>query len=106
MTSVFERCHCSNLLYLMDDRLSLQYGTFTANVEGRYLVIIPEMLPAGDDGITPTGRYLICCIDPERGSCHFILEQDEKYEWISEALHPFITKDLLSLIAEAIESKK
>jgi hypothetical protein len=82
-----------------------QYGSFAVKLDSCYVAIHPEMYPA-KTGIAPSGRYFIYCIDPVQGSCHFIIKQDENYEWFSEFLPPFITKDLVGLIAEAIESKK
>jgi len=81
------------------------YGSFAVTFDGSYVAIHAEMYPA-KTGITPSGRYLIYCIDPVQGSCHFIIEEDDNYEWFSDVLPPFITKDLVSLIAEAIKSKK
>lgn len=85
--------------------IDYQHDSFTAPFEHGYISVHPEMAPAAK-GISPTGRYIIYCIDPAHGSCHFIIEQDENCEWFCEVLPPIITKDLVGLIAEAIESKK
>lgn len=81
------------------------YGSFMLMLDSCIVAVHPEMHPA-KTGITLSGRYFVYCIDPDRGTCHFILEQDENCDWFSEFLPPFITKDMVGLIAEAFESKK
>ena len=78
-----------------------QYGTFCVEFEAAgekgMLMILPEMEPA-EVGIKPTERYFIYCIHLERGGMSFIIEQDEKEEWYSDRLPPFIDADLVAWI--------
>lgn len=73
------------------------YGSLTEyfdlNGQSVYFSIHPEMYPA-ETGIAPTGRYLIYCIHPVHGSCHFIVEQDKDYVWQSEHYPHLLTRKL------------
>ena len=81
------------------------YGSFTTHfdIEGEsmFIAIHPEMYQA-KQGISPSGRYFIYCIHPERGSCTFILEQDEHGTWFSERLPPFIDENLVAWLGRQI----
>ena len=83
----------------------LNFGSFTTyfDIEGEsaYIAVHPEMHPT-NTGISPTGRYFIYCIHPERGSCSFILEQDEHGTWFSGDLPSFIDGNLVAGLGRQI----
>lgn len=56
-------------------------------------------------GLKAMGSYFIYCVHPERGGMSFIIEQDEKEEWYSDRLPPFIDAELVAWIGEQIEEK-
>lgn len=103
---------CSTSVLLTKDKYFVMeqpdYGSFTEyfELEGHsiYFAVHPEMNPY-KNSILATGQYFVYCIDPIHGSCHFIIEQDEKYKWTSEHLPSFINPDLVGWIGERIEFK-
>lgn len=81
------------------------YGSFTTyfEIEGEnaFLAIHPEMKPT-IVGIKLSGRYFIYCIHPKRGSCTFVLQQDEHGTWYSTDLAPFIDESLVAALGRQI----
>lgn len=77
--------------------------TFHEGSETGYLAVHPEMAPA-KVGIKPLGSYFIYCIHPVRGSCTFIVEQDEACRWFSERHPPFISLAFIEWIGSQIEN--
>ncbi|MBE7171957.1 MAG: hypothetical protein INR73_15325 [Williamsia sp.] len=75
--------------------------TFHEGTETGYLAVHPEMYPA-NPGIRPSGNYFIYCIHPERGSCTFVVKQDENCKWFSEKKLLFISDAFVEWIGEQI----
>jgi len=83
--------------------LDYQHGSFIVPFEDGYISIHPEMAPK-TKGISPTGRYFIYCLHYVKGSCTFIVEQNEYCNWIANTHPPFIDQDLIDWIGKKIES--
>lgn len=90
----------------MENSISDLYGAFSAEFQmgGQQWLqhIIPEIAPA-KKGLKPLDSYFIYCVHPERGSITFIIEQDEKLNWICEHRPPFIDPVLILWIGKTIE---
>ncbi len=91
------------------DSLSDLYGAFSIEFkmqgEPWLIHIIPEMAPARV-GLKALGSYFIYCVHPERGSITFIIEQDEKDNWICDKLPPFIDPVMVAWIGKTIEESQ
>jgi hypothetical protein len=86
----------------MSDTLN-QHGSFLVQTpEGGYINVNPELSPEPSD-VSPTGRYHVFYAHPERGSCTFVVEQDENCTWVSEHKPPFVTGEFVEWIGDRIE---
>ncbi len=91
------------------DSINDLYGAFSVQFkmdDQPWLIhIIPEMAPA-TVGLKPLGSYFIYLVHPERGSVTFIIEQDEKDNWICSRLPPFIDPIMVTWIGKTITESK
>ena len=78
--------------------------TFTDRGHTWYLAIHPEMVPV-NKGISPSGNYFIYCTHPTRGSCSFIIEQDEHCNWLSTCHPPYIPSEIIGWLGARIENR-
>lgn len=78
--------------------------TFTDGDHVWYFAVHPEMYPVRE-GISPSCNYFIYCTHPTRGSCSYLIEQDENCFWYSKAADPFITKEIIDWLGTNIERR-
>jgi len=83
------------------------YGSFSesfdVNGQSGLLFIHPEM-SAATFGMAPTGRYYIYCFYPRKGSCVFIVEQNEKFMWFARFSAPYVSHEFIRWIGCKIEN--
>ena len=66
------------------------------------LAIEPEMLPY-NNGVSPTGKYIVDCIHPMYGFYSFTIEQNDRYRWESASSPFFITNRIIEWIGMKIQ---
>lgn len=85
------------------EEIDFQQGSFNAQFKTGYVSVHPEMKPEAN-GISSTGRYFVYYLHPVKGSCTFIVEQNEYCKWIAQIYPPFIDQILIDWIGDKIES--
>ena len=84
------------------------YGSLSESfeVKGRQglLFIHPEMYEA-TFGMAPSGRYYIYCFYPKKGTCVFMIEQNENLIWFARFCAPYISSEFIKWISSRIEDQ-
>ena len=70
-----------------------------------YLAVFPQIVPAPNEGLMPSGNYFIYGVQPWFGSCFFILEQDENCQWQCERPPGYVSLELIEWLGLQIESR-
>jgi len=78
-------------------------NSFDIELENGYVSVHVEY-KCDEDVLTPTGKYFIYLLHPKRGSCTFILEMNDKGQWVADHKPPFVTDDIIATISKGIET--